>query len=365
MSGQLNTHPHELPQRITLADQTAALLRDNIHRGVWPRELPPEPMLARELKVGRNTVRAAVDQLAKEGLVRKAGPGRRHRIVAPARVTQAQAEGRTVRYLSPVPLEEIDQVTQVILNGIQARLSAEGYHLEFEHHAGVFRSFSERQLKELTSQPDTAGWMLLWATREVQEWFAQSGIPCIVTGSVHAGVALPNVEYDFRAACRHAAGAFIGRGHEHLAFLGRTPSNASEMASETAFLVAARSSRKPVQARTLVCEDNRLAICAALDKLIRLSPRPTALLVALAEHVLTVVGHLHRRGLRIPQDMAIISRVSDIYSDFIVPTIARYRLDTAMFSRKSADLILHVIKHGAGHRGHLKVMPEFVSGESL
>jgi DNA-binding LacI/PurR family transcriptional regulator len=354
-----------LPQRITLADQAASILRENIRLAVWHQELPPEPALARELKVGRNTVRAAVNQLIREGVVTAGGPGRRHGIADRPGKARRPAVGRTIRYLSPLPLKAIDLVTQIILNGLQDRLSAEGYHFEFESHPSLFRRFTARRLEKLLEQPDTAGWILLWASLEIQKWFADRKLPCIVTGSVHPGVSLPNVEFDFRAVCRHAVGRFVSRGHECIALLSRKTSNASELASEAAFLEAAQASRRPVHARVIVCDHTRAAICQALDRLIGAASRPTGLLVSLPEQVLTVTGHLQRRGLRIPQDMAVISRVSDSYMDFLVPAVARYRLDTERFSRESANLILRVVKHGAGHVSSLKIMPEFVPGESL
>jgi DNA-binding LacI/PurR family transcriptional regulator len=342
-----------------------AILRDRIRRAVWQRELPPEPVLARELKVGRNTIRAAVFQLVREGLVIAGGPGRRHQLRNRPPRTRPPAAGHVIRYLSPLPLKEIDLVTQIILNGLQDRLSAEGYHFEFEHHPSLFRRFAESRLAKIAGQPDTAGWILLWASREIQAWFASGRIPCIATGSVHGGVSLPNVEFDFSAACRHAVGTLISRGHERIALLSRRTSNASELASEAAFLEAARSSPRPVQARIVVCEHTRPAICQALDRLLAPASRPTALLVSLPEQVLAVMGHLQRRRWRIPRDVAVISRVADSYMDFMVPTVARYRLDTARFSRESANLILRVAKQGAGQGGSVKIMPEFVPGESL
>lgn len=354
-----------LPQRITLKDQTAAILREGLQRQRWTDELPPEPVLAHELQVGRNTIRSAIEQLVSEGLVKPGGPGRLHRIMKSRRKPVQPAPGNIVRYLSPISLGEISQVTQIVINGLKSRLGAEGYHFEFEHHPGLFRKFSERQMQRLAAQHDTAGWILLWTSREIQTWFAEKRIPCVVTGSLHPGISLPNVEFDFAAVSRHAVNTLIRRGHERIVFLSRPTTNASELAGETAFLQAVQASSRAVQGRIVVAGNTRMDICRAIDRLLATADRPTALFINHPTQVLTVVGHFHRLGLRIPQDMALICRASDLYMDFLVPDIARYQLDVARFSRESAHLLLRAIRHGAGQIECRRIMPEFVSGESL
>ncbi len=55
-----------LPRRLSLAAETAACLRARIQQGTWHQHLPGELELARELQVGRNTLRAALKALEQE-----------------------------------------------------------------------------------------------------------------------------------------------------------------------------------------------------------------------------------------------------------------------------------------------------------
>ncbi|MEU8345049.1 transcriptional regulator, GntR family [Actinomadura meyerae] len=58
-------------RRSSLVDQVIAQLRDEIVGGSWPvgAKIPPEPVLAESLGVGRNTVREAVRALTHAGLL--------------------------------------------------------------------------------------------------------------------------------------------------------------------------------------------------------------------------------------------------------------------------------------------------------
>lgn len=58
-------------RRSSLVDQVIAQLRDEIVGGNWPvgAKIPPEPVLAESLGVGRNTVREAVRALTHAGLL--------------------------------------------------------------------------------------------------------------------------------------------------------------------------------------------------------------------------------------------------------------------------------------------------------
>ncbi len=65
-------------RRNTMHDQTARVLRDRIHTGIYPvgELLPPERLLVGEFNLSRHTVRAAMKTLVDEGLIeRQAGRG--------------------------------------------------------------------------------------------------------------------------------------------------------------------------------------------------------------------------------------------------------------------------------------------------
>jgi len=64
-----------VPKRSSLVAQTAVILRDGIKAGLWNDCLPGELGLCRQLQASRVTLRAAVEQLQREGWCRS-GQGR-------------------------------------------------------------------------------------------------------------------------------------------------------------------------------------------------------------------------------------------------------------------------------------------------
>src|SRR5213593_3402149 len=91
-----------LPQKSSLVAQTAAILRERIESGEWHKWLPGEHELCGQLHVARMTLRLALAQLSRAGLVRSS-QGRRREIVA-RRLGATSTVSRRVLLLTPVPL---------------------------------------------------------------------------------------------------------------------------------------------------------------------------------------------------------------------------------------------------------------------
>ena len=58
-----------IPHR-TVASQLAVELRAELEKGTWPGWLPSERVLSRTLQASRNTIRAALEQLKADGLIK-------------------------------------------------------------------------------------------------------------------------------------------------------------------------------------------------------------------------------------------------------------------------------------------------------
>src|SRR5262245_37923209 len=76
----------EIPQRASLANQVAEVLRRDLRGGAWDEFLPGENDLCDRFQVSRVTMRAALDVLRREGLI-EVSQGRRRRITSKARST--------------------------------------------------------------------------------------------------------------------------------------------------------------------------------------------------------------------------------------------------------------------------------------
>ena len=357
------TTSRRIPQRSSLAAQAADILREEIHSGVWSQCLPGEMELCERLQVSRVTLRAALAQLQRERLV-KAGQGRRREIIKMRPRVRRKTASKQVIFLLTHPLSVTPQFVLFLIDDLRERLSRDGYQLETLTHAASYIARPERTLQALIARHQPAGWILCQSTPAMQQWFSARNLPCVISGSRPSVIELPAIDVDYHALCRHAASRFLAKGHRHLGLVNPQPVLAGDRESEHGFRDGV--SHHP-ESRITFChhDGTRDNVCAQLDRLLNVPDRPTALLVSRANHVLTVLGHLSRRGLKVPQDMALISRDDDPVLQHVVPTVARYTTDSALFARKLCRLVLEVVRSGVIRPRRQQLMPHFLPGETL
>jgi DNA-binding LacI/PurR family transcriptional regulator len=105
-----------------------------------------------------------------------------------------------------------------------------------------------------------------------------------------------------------------------------------------------------------ICD--KLALC-------RRPEHPTALLVSRAVNVLTVMGYLMRRGLRIPEDVALISRDHEPFLEHMVPSVARYVISPENMAHRISAAVLESVQGGLVRSANYQIMPQFTEGETL
>lgn len=352
-----------IPQRLSLVSQTLDVLRDALRQGVWRERMPGERELSRQLNVSRPTLRSALAQLQREGLLQPS-PGRQ-RVISRRPSAKVSKRALTIALLTPMPLREVPPFALCWMDKLRELLADSACRLEI--HAGKrwYTRRPEKELTELTRQMPATAWVLFMASERMQQWFAAQKLPCMLAGSAHAGVDLPSVDFDYRAVCRHAAGQFLARGHRRAALLLQAPFAAGDFESEAGFREAFAQSANQAEPIIATHDGTPANIRRRLDELLRLKPAPTAFLVGRAMPALTVASELMRRGLRLPQDAVVISRDSDHFLEHFSPALARYVSDPEAHARRLARAALQLAQGSPGKTRAIRLMPEFLRGESL
>jgi DNA-binding LacI/PurR family transcriptional regulator len=174
------------------------------------------------------------------------------------------------------------------------------------------------------------------------------------------------VDVDYRAVCRHAAGQMLSRGCRRPALVLPEGDYAGDRDSESGFREAwERSSVAVGDPLVLRHDGTTVGLCAQLDAALKPSIGADGFLVARSGHVLTTLTHLLRRGVRVPQDVAVISRDDDAFLDFVVPRVARYASDPGQFARRLSRAALTLAQQGVVPTRPVRLMPRFVAGETL
>lgn len=347
-----------IPQRLSLVAQTAQALRDQIDRQEWSVRLPGEMALAAHFNVGRNTVRAALATLEREGRIKTTNGRRREVIHQP---TRPLPPVRRAVLLMSRPIGEFPPSTTLWIHGTRSRLEALGWQFQIFVEPEVYQARAASLLKSMTATRANTVWILHRSTAEMQHWFQTQGQPTVLAGSRHDGISLPNVDFDLRAASRHAAGRFLAHGHRRIAVLRPT----ERFAGDSDSLAGFREGLRDANLVEVLCQNNPAGVITALRRLLKSPLPPTGLFILHPEHCVTALTFLLRQGIAIPKDLSVICRDDEPYLNLITPEPTRYRRSARAMALKLSSQVAACVNGGGPGGKSLTIMPASVSGETL
>jgi len=352
---------HRLPQRESLVHQVVDLVRKSLEAGLWGGHLPGELELCRKFQVSRSTLRAALEILTKENLI-ASSQGRRRQVLKPA-IERTAPVSRLVVLLAAVPLERMNGAAMLLVDDLREQLAKDRLDMELHASPACFGLKPEAALEHLVREKSAAVWVLLSAPLSTQRWFMEHGLPCVLVGSQHSGIALPALDADFAAMGQHAARQFLSRGHRRLAVVSTAVDKAGDVRTLEAFRSVCEQT-PGTQVIKIGHDGTPEGIQRCLSAMLK-KPLPTGLLVAQPRNLLTVMSYLGSQGVRVPRDISIISRDSESFLDFLVPLPARYVVAPAAFARKLSQLVRKMARGEPVPPRGLLLMPTFIAGETL
>ncbi len=350
-----------LPPRPSLVRHGADFLRQRILRGECPEKLPSERKLCTQLGLSRPTLRAILHELEREGMISCVTQRQRH-VLQPVKPWEEPKTEKLIVLLTPVTTQLMPPFVLFWVDTLRELLAASGFRLEIHASAACYQNRPNPALKKIIQRLPAKGWLLFRSTKAMQDWFGQQHLPVALAGSCAAGVALPSVDIDYRALCRHAAHLLLQKGHHRLALLLPDGSHGGDAESELGFREACT---KPGMASVHRHSESPEAVIALLDRLLRQRAAPTAFLVARSTHTLTVVTHLLRLRHQLPRDFAILSRDDDAFLAHLVPQITRYTTDPSKFAKRLSKLVLELAQTGHTSTKPVRLMPDLVKGETV
>jgi DNA-binding LacI/PurR family transcriptional regulator len=344
--------------------QTLDVLRRSIRTGAWKTSVPSESTLCAEYQVSRSTLRLALLQLTREGWIR-GGQGKRRRILRAKDFRKGKIL-HTVAFLTPFALHELPSPVLYSLDDLRDHLNEAGFKLQVRVKQGVYSARPQKALEELVRNTQPTAWVLYFSTPQMQRWFSDRGLPCVVCGSLHPGMQLPSVDVDYRATCRHAAQTLMARKHRHIVLLLPQGNLAGDVESASGFREARIESTPPsTQLMIAYHQGTVVHLRRVMERLLKRQNPPSALIVAHPKHVLTVMGHLMTEGIQLPERIALISRDDDDFLSHMIPSVARYSVSTTVFARKVGRIVLGLAQTGSASLHTNRMMPKFVKGDTM
>ncbi|MBE7495471.1 MAG: substrate-binding domain-containing protein [Verrucomicrobiaceae bacterium] len=352
-----------LPQRHSLVTETIESLREGIEKGHWQGFLPGERELCESLQVSRRTLRAALAELQGQGWIEVSGRQRRRITKASGPVRKSRGP-KVIGVLTSASFLTMPPPVAYVMDTLRSRLTAAGYEVRIHVQPACYSSSPARALEKFFAEHPATAWLVLSAQVPMQRWLAERRLPCFLMGSSAPGIALPSLDTDFHAACHHAGSLLWRKGHRRIALVLPKGMYGGDIASEEGLCDALRN-LPGVQLRVLRHDTTTAHLCALLDQVIRGPEAPTAYLVARAAHVVTVMMHLMRRGKRIPQDVAVLSRDNDPVLDATSPLVGRYGVQAKQLASRIVLAIRQLAEGGLSSTGSVRLMPAYIAGESV
>lgn len=350
----------ELPRRVSLAAQAATAIRQAVLEHAWVEFLPSERRLCELFQVSRPTIRTALQELRREGLV-QIQHGKRNRILrrgAGAAVTPS----RLVVLVSHEPIEHMTLTAYRSISEMRAHLAEQGFTTETLVCAPQGAAAQGRKLEAFLRQNRALCFVLLSLRRELQEWFATRAAPALVLGSCHPTVRLPSLDVDYRAVCRHAVGVLRAKGHRRIALVVPGANAAGDLASEEGFREGAALAADADGAIVVHHNGTVAGLSAKLDAVFARPARPTALLVAKPQHLFFTMIHLLRRGLRVPEDVSLIARD---YDHLFENAISHYRFEGDAFAHRLSRLMLQLVNECRLPLDPNLIFPNYVAADTV
>lgn len=353
----------QIPRRHSLVTETAASLRENIEAGHWQEELPGERELCEMLQVSRRTLRAALDELQRQGVLEVRGRQRR-RIRERKPATRRAEARRVIGILTPGSFLSMPAPIAFMMDTVRAKLTAAGYEVRLHAAPGCYTASPARGLRQFIAAHPASAWLVLSAEEVMQRWLEAQEVPCLILGSSIPGVQLPFVDADFHATCRHAGALLWRKGHRRIALVLPNSHLGGDLASE-AGLRESLGQMPGASLRVLHHDGTTAGVCRVVDDSLKSAQPPSAYIVGRSMHTLTVMLHLMRRGKRIPQDVAVLARDSDPTLECTSPKVSRYTSDPRQFAARLITALRQLADHGATTTPSVRLMPDYVEGETI
>ena len=343
------------------------VLRREIAAGRWPKWMPTERVLSEQLQVSRRTIRSAMAQLSREGIVSShVGLGTRVLKRLSQKTSTSFKLERSVGLLTPEPIDSLQPYLMLWIDHLKSLLFNSGITLDIHTGHQFFRKGGGGGLQRLLKQHSHACWVLALSNETVQRWFCENKIPTIVAGMLHPGIDLPTVYLDTHALGKHATGHLLAAGHSKLLFLSELHPSPGAAAAECGFTEEVqRTSSRGVRGEVWHLEAEPQVYRRVVEKLLRQPSRVTGIVCLNPLAGATVVTALMRNGVRIPDDVSVITTYGDPFMRFLSPEPTRYSYRPNVFAKKIDRIVSQIVSGVTLTERSVRLMPSFIKGETL
>ena len=336
-----------------LPEQVAGMMKENLERGVWTGTMPGRDRLSKDLGVSGKTVEAALRQLQAEGILVSQGAGRRRRIVPQK---NAKRVSMRIAMLTYDPLA----LTEGYITDWQHRLTEAGYSAFFAAKSQAELGYNVKRISRLVAQTDADAWIVVAGSQGLLEWFAAQALPVFALFGRRSNLPIAGAGPEKLSCIPPLMERLFELGHQRIVWLARGGRRLPEPGTtEKCFLKCLGDQGiTPTSYNLPDWEETVEGLNKCLKSLFEVTP-PTAMIVDEAPFFLAVQQFCAGMGIRIPEDLSLISTDDEPYFAWFTPGVSHIRWDRRPMLR-SIKRWANNVSRGKNDCRQMTTMAEFI-----
>ncbi len=193
----------------------------------------------------------------------------------------------------------------------------------------------------------------------------RDGMPFVCVDRSLSNIDVDTVELDNYAGAYQAVELLIKNGHRRIGLVSGRPNVSTSRGRRLGYEDALRDNRIPLEKDLILKGDYRQESGRLLtEELLNLSPPPTALFVTNNRMTRGAIAVLHKRRLKIPDEIAIIGFDDFPWAEFLEPPLTVVRLPAYEMGRKAAELLLQRLVEPDREPILIRLAPELIIRKS-
>jgi DNA-binding LacI/PurR family transcriptional regulator len=344
---------------LSIPEQIANYVQDELAKGRWSGELPGRFELAKQLGVGITSMEAALRQLERDRVLASQGCGRMRRIVAPGKAGKTRSLNVKVLLYESTDRGLPDEIE------LLARLREAGHVADHAPKSMHDLGMRVEKVARFVRKNPADAWVVSSGSREIVEWFSNQSTPAFANYGRFSGLRIAAASARKLPALATALHRMVELGHRNIVMLAREERRKPAPGFfEKSFLTELEALGLQTGPYNLPHWDDHpagLRIC--LDSLFQHTP-PTALIIGEIQVFQAVQQYLARRGISIPERVSLLCTFPDLTFEWCDPVISHINWASHLVIRRIVGWANNVAKGKADLRQTF-TQADFINGGTI